>query len=135
MSSPSEIEIEGEDTRLCRVYNARLSYFRGDRRFTRHNPELGIVAAAVRVGVTDLTPQAMMTEQRAESRRSHGLAAVAAFQRDEQSGRVDQGPFQAQIVVEHFEDLRGQRHEALPVAFAEDTHLAVGELQVFLLKR
>ena len=58
---------------------------------TRHSPELGIVAAAVRVGVTDLTPQAMMTEQRAESRRSHGLAAVAAFQRDEQSGRVDQG--------------------------------------------
>jgi len=29
MSSPSEIEIE-EDTRLCRVYNARVSYLRGD---------------------------------------------------------------------------------------------------------
>ena len=83
----------------------------------------------------DLTAQSMMAEQGTKPRRSQGLATLAAFERDEQGGRVGQRTFQAQIMSQDFEDLRGQRHEALPVAFAEETHLAVGELQVFLLKR
>jgi hypothetical protein len=44
------------------------------------------VSKSVRIGTADLTAQAMMAEQRPESRYRHGLSALAAFQRNEQSG-------------------------------------------------
>ena len=43
------------------------------------------VSKPVRIGTRDLTAQAMMAEQRAESGYSQGLSAVAAFQGNEQS--------------------------------------------------
>src|SRR6516225_8957777 len=107
MSSPSEIEIEGEDTRLCRVYNARLSYLRGDRRFTRHNPELGIVTKPVRVGRRDLSAPSVMAEEGAESRRCHRVAASRALEGHEQRGGIGQRPFQAKVALKHFHNLTG----------------------------
>src|SRR6516165_1611036 len=89
------------------------------------------VSKPMGVGVTDLTPHSMMTEQRAEPGGSQGLPALAAFERDEQRRRVGQRPFQAQIVSEYLKDFRGQRHQALLVSFAMDAHLAFGELHIF----
>ena len=78
----------------------------------------------------DLTAQSMMAEQGTKPRCSQGLATLSAFERDEQGGRVGQRTFQAQIMSQDFEDLRGQRQEAFLVSFAVDAHLSVGELQV-----
>ncbi len=44
------------------------------------------VSKPMRIGTKDLTAQAMMAEQRAESCYSQGLSAVAALQGNEQSG-------------------------------------------------
>ena len=44
------------------------------------------VPEPMRISLADLAARPMMAEQRTESRRSHGLAALAAFQRNEQSG-------------------------------------------------
>ena len=85
------------------------------------------------VGMRDATPHAMMAEERAKPGCTHRLAALPAFQADEQSGRVGERTFQAQIVSENFEEIRRQRHDALLVPFAVDAQLAVGELQVFQL--
>src|SRR6266852_5326023 len=57
-----------------------------ESRFTRHSPELGIAPKSVRIGTADLTTQAMMAEQGAESCNGHGLSAVATLQGNEQSG-------------------------------------------------
>ena len=92
------------------------------------------MAKAMGVGVAHLTEHPVMPEQRAEPSGSHGLTPLSAFQGDEQRGRVGQGPFQAQIVSEHLNDFRGQRHDALLVSFSVDPHLVLGELQVFQLK-
>src|SRR6516164_9057100 len=88
------------------------------------------VPHAVGISVMDLTAQSMMAEQGTKPRCSQGLATLAAFERDEQGGRVGQRTFQAQIMSQDFEDLRGQRQEAFLVSFAVDAHLSVGELQV-----
>jgi hypothetical protein len=47
----------------------------------------------------------MMAEQRTKAGRTHWLAASAAFQADEQGGRVDQRAFCAQIMSQGFEDI------------------------------
>ena len=44
------------------------------------------VSKPVRIGAADLTAQAVMAEQGAESGDGHGLSAVAAFQGNEQRG-------------------------------------------------
>ena len=88
----------------------------------------------MRMGVTHLAELAMMPEQRAKAGRGHGLTTLSALQGDEQSGRIGQRPFQAQIVSEDFKNFWGQRHDALLVAFTNQAHLAVAELQVFQLK-
>src|SRR6516162_8870529 len=56
------------------------------------------------VGMRDATPHAMMAEERAKPGCTHRLAALPAFQADEQSGRVGERTFQAQIVSENFEE-------------------------------
>ena len=83
------------------------------------------------IGISDSTAHSMMAESGAEASCRHRLTTLAAFERNEQGGRVGQRTFQAQIESEDFPEIRGQGHDAFLVAFAVDAHLAVGELQVF----
>ena len=64
------------------------------------------VSKPMGVGVTDIAPDPMMTEQRAEAGGSHGLAAPTAFEGDKQRGQVGQWTFQTQIVSEDLKDFR-----------------------------
>src|SRR5215831_7791712 len=89
------------------------------------------VSTTVRVGLAHFAQHPMVPEQRTKPRCIQGLATLAAFERDEQGRRVGQWAFQAQIVSEDIEDIRMQRQGALLVAFAVDTYLALGKLQVF----
>ena len=107
----------------------------GQRHASAHHIGTKGVPQPMGMGLADLGKLAMVTEQRAESCRGHGLTALVAFQGDEQSGRVGPGPFPARIVPEHFEDFRRQGYDALLASFAEHPHLAFGELQVLRLKR
>src|ERR1035438_7092415 len=52
---------------LCRVLSAEAAVNQGAGEFTRHSPELGIVAKPMRIGLRDLGGQAVVTEQGAQS--------------------------------------------------------------------
>ena len=81
------------------------------------------------IGMCHLAAQSMMAEQGAKSGGSHGPSTLAAFQRNEEKGGVGERPFQAQIFFEDLDDFRRQRQNAFLVAFAEDSHLRLGELE------
>ena len=71
-----------------------------------------------------------MAEQRAESRGAHRPSAAAAFQANEQRGRVRQRSFQAQIFFEDLEDFLGQGQEAVLVSFAEHPQLRLSQAEI-----
>ena len=81
LGSDLNIQHCGED---LRVSHQLLECGQGDSR-PHHIGSKG-VSKPVRIGTKDLTAQAMMAEQRAESGYSQGLSAVAALQGNEQSG-------------------------------------------------
>ena len=99
----------------------------------RHISAKGM-AEPMRIGVRNLAAHAMMAEQRAESGGSHGPATPAAFQGNEQEGRIGERPFQAQIFFDDFDDFRRQRQNAFLVSFAENPHLRRGQLEILELK-
>src|SRR5215472_1856167 len=78
------------------------------------------VAEPVGIGGPDLAAQSMMSEQRAESRRSHGLPPVPTFQGNEKIRGVGERSFQAKITLEDFQDLAGQWQGTLFPALAQN---------------
>src|SRR5262252_8857318 len=74
----------------------------------------------VGIGGADLTAQSMMPEQRAESRRCHGLATAPTFEGNEKMRGVGERPFQAKITVEGFQNLAGQWQGTLLLALAQN---------------
>ena len=56
------------------------------------------------------------------------------FRGNEQRGRIGGWSFQPQIVFENLDDFRRQRQNAFLVPFAEDSHLCLGQLEIFELK-
>ena len=70
------------------------------------------------VGLLHAGSAAMVSKQRAQSRRSHTGAAGGTFEGNKQSVRRSLRPFEPQIVVKEFGCLRGQRQESGLVAFA-----------------
>ena len=59
------------------------------------------------------------------------LSAVAAFERDEKIRRIEEGPFQAEIVLKNLDEFTGQRQDALLVPFARDAELRLCQLEIF----
>jgi hypothetical protein len=105
----------------------------GDAR--AHHVRAEGVPEAMRIGLRDPAAGAMVTEQRAESGGGQGQPARAAFQGDEQRGRMGERPFQAQILFQDIDHFLGQRQEARLVPFAQHTHLRIRQLQVGELQR
>jgi hypothetical protein len=92
------------------------------------------VAKPMRVCGGNPAARAMVTEQRAESGGSHGLSSPRAFQANKQGRHIGRWPFQAEIGSEDLNDLCRQRQDALPVAFAENSHLGIGQFEILKLK-
>ena len=86
------------------------------------------------VGVRNLASEAMMAKQRAESGRSHSPPALAALEGNEQERGVGKRPFQPQILFQNPDHFLGQRQKAFLVAFPEDSHLGIGQLEIVELK-
>jgi len=78
------------------------------------------VAEPVGIGGPDLAAQWMMSEERAESRRSHGLTTAPTFQRSEKIRGVGERPFQVKITLEDSQDLAGEWQGTLFPALAQN---------------
>jgi hypothetical protein len=92
------------------------------------------MAEPVGIGGADLTAQSMMPEQRAESRRCHGLTTALTFERNEKMRGVGERPFQAEITPEGFQNLAGQWQDTLFPALAQNVQKRIGRFQIFELE-
>jgi hypothetical protein len=62
------------------------------------------------------------------------LTASTAFEGNEQTRRVGQRPFQAEITLQYIQDLPGQWQGALLLALTQNVQEGVGEFQIFELE-
>ena len=115
----------GVNLRMTRRYAGK----RGQADPGAHHIGAESMAEPMGVGLRNATAQAMMAEQEPQSGGCHGPSPLAAFQRNEQGRGIGERSFESHILFEHFDDFRRQRHHAFLVAFAENPHVGVGELE------